>query len=238
MGEDYHLFANPLDARQQRWGGYDRQPRDGYSTLRWTPGEVVTDPFGIPIDPAAPDGIYTIDLGFYRETESGPESLPLVQEAQPLEQHSLRLGPIKVGGPPPGVTTGEPDPQIELHRSLGGQITLRGYTFMVEAGQLNLRLFWRADALPQTDYSVFFHLRDGANQIVAQKDGPPAGGRYPTGLWEPGEIIVDDISLSLAELPPGRYQPVVGLYNLATGERLATPDNPANEIALEPVDLP
>ncbi|MCB0174406.1 MAG: glycosyltransferase family 39 protein, partial [Anaerolineae bacterium] len=110
MGEDYNLFANPLDHDQQRWGGYDRRPRDGYSTLRWVPGEVITDPFGIPIDANAPDGIYTIDLGFYRPTESGPESLPLFQDGHPIDQHSLRLGPVKIGGPPPGLTLTEVHP--------------------------------------------------------------------------------------------------------------------------------
>jgi hypothetical protein len=242
MGEDYRLFANPLDQAQRRWGGYDRQPRDGYSTLRWVPGEVIIDPFGIPIDPAAPAGIYTLDLGFYQETDSGPESLPLIREGQALEQRSLRLGPIKIGGPPPGVTTDQPEPQVRLNRSLGKQITLLGYTLLTEdlspAESLRLRLFWEAETVPEADYTVFFHLRDSSNQNVAQKDGPPASGRYPTGLWEPGEIIIDEVSLPLTEIPPGRYQPVVGLYNLATGERLPVSDNPANEIALEPVNLP
>jgi hypothetical protein len=73
---------------------------------------------------------------------------------------------------------------------------------------------------------------------VAQKDSPPAAGRYPTGLWDAGEIIEDEISLPLTDIAPGRYTPVVGLYNLTTGERLAVPGNPANEIALGPVTLP
>ena len=58
--------------------------------------------------------------------------------------------------------------------------------------------------------------------------------RYP----DHREIIVDDITLPVAEIPAGRYTPVVGLYNFATGERLAVPDHPANEIPLEQVELP
>jgi hypothetical protein len=238
MGEDYQLFANPLDQAQQRWGGYDRQPRDGYSTLRWVPGEVIIDSFGIPIDPAAPAGIYTLDLGFYQKTDRGAETLPLIRDGQALEQHSLRLGPIKIGGPPPGVTTDQPEPQVIMNRSLGNQITLLGYTLQAEAETLNLRLFWQAEAPPEADYTVFLHLRDSRNRKVAQKDGPPAGGRYPTGLWELGEVIVDEMSLPLMGLPSGRYQPVVGLYDLATGERLTLSGSPANEIPLEPIDLP
>ncbi|GAB4457896.1 MAG: hypothetical protein Fur0044_51240 [Anaerolineae bacterium] len=101
-----------------------------------------------------------------------------------------------------------------------------------------MKLYWRADTTPAADYTTFVHLRDAANENVAQKDSPPAGGRYPTSLWDTDEIISDELTLPLVEIPPGRYTPVVGLYNLATGERLAVPDNPANEIPLEPIELP
>jgi hypothetical protein len=58
-------------------------------------------------------------------------------------------------------------------------------------------------------------------------------------LWDAGEIIVDEISLPMnGQAPPGRYTPVIGLYNLTTGERLTVPGNPANEIVLEPVEIP
>jgi len=252
MGQDYRLFANPLDANQQRWGGYDRRPRDGYSTLRWTPGEVITDPFGIPISPNAPPGIYTIDFGFYRESKDGADYLPLVHEDQPTEQRSIRLGPIKVGGPPPQVVTTNPNPQVSLEQTLGQQITLLGYTLTNSAGQpissnqspisnlqsLALTLYWQADTRPAADYTTFFHLRNGSNQTVAQKDAPPAGGGYPTSLWNTGEVIVDELVLPLENIPPGQYTPVVGLYNPVTGYRLATPANPANEITLESINIP
>lgn len=249
MGEDYHIFDNVLDREQRRWGGYDRRPRDGYSTLLWAPGEVITDAFGVPIDPAAPAGIYTLDIGLYRKTAAGPVSLPIIQAGQPAGSNSVRLGPIKVGGPPPEVVTNNPAPPVKLNQTLGNQITLLGYSLdrtsidncqlSIDKCQLSLTLYWRADVIPAADYTTFLHLRNAANQTVAQKDGPPAAGRYPTSLWDTGEIIVDEISLPLTgDIPPGRYTPVIGLYNFATNERLVTPGNPANEIDLEPVELP
>jgi hypothetical protein len=241
MGEDYHIFDNLLDHRQQRWGGYDRRARDGYSTLLWTPGEVITDAFGVPVDPAAPNGVYTIDIGLYRQTEQGAVSLPITANGHPTAQQSLRLGPIKVGGPPPDVITTNPSPQLKLNQSFGNQITLLGYdlTLPTQNSQLNpqnltLTLYWRADVPPAADYTTFLHLRDAANQTVDQKDAPPAAGRYPTSLWEPGEIIRDELVLPLDSLPPGVYTPVVGLYDLTTGARLTVPAVPANEVALEP----
>jgi hypothetical protein len=123
-----------------------------------------------------------------------------------------------------------------------------GYDLTEENGQpiqgaiqntqgVKLTLYWRAEAAPGVDYTTFFHLRDAHNQTVRQKDSPPAAGRYPTSLWEPGEIIVDEITLPLMELPPGDYTPVVGLYELATGNRLAVPGVPANEVALEAMQV-
>lgn len=244
MGEDYQIFDNLLDSEQHRWGGYDRRPRDGYSTLLWAPGEVITDSFGVPIDPAAPPGIYTLDLGLYLKADSGPVSLPLLQDGQPSGQNSLRLEPIKVGGPPPGVTVTAPEPQVKLGQTLGGQVTLLGYDWekncqlSIVNCQLLMRFYWQAEATPTADYTTFLHLRDAANKTVAQKDSPPAASRYPTSLWDAGEIIVDEITLSLADVPPGRYTAVVGLYNPATGERLSTPGQPANEIVLGPVERP
>ena len=101
---------------------------------------------------------------------------------------------------------------------------------------LTLTLYWQADAIPAADYTVFLHLRDEANQTVAQKDSPPAGGQYPTSLWDPGEIIKDELTLPLDDVPPGRYTPVIGLYNFTTGDRLPT-ENPANEVTLEAIEI-
>ncbi|HMQ54392.1 MAG TPA: hypothetical protein PKD98_20115, partial [Anaerolineae bacterium] len=103
---------------------------------------------------------------------------------------------------------------------------------------LHLTLYWRADTTPTTDYTTFLHLRDAANQNVAQKDSPPAAGRYPTSLWEAGEVIVDELVLPLDQVEPGDYTPVVGLYELANGARLLTPGNPANEVKLQPITWP
>jgi hypothetical protein len=249
MGEDYRIFDNLLDAEQNRWGGYDRRARDGYSTVRWVPGEVITDAFGVPVDPAAPDGIYTLDIGLYRATESEAIPLPVTVAGQPVEQNSIRLGPVKVGGPPPDVVTQNPSPQVWLNQSFGGQITLLGYDLTDEQGQplqnsklktqnLKLILYWQPETVPTADYTTFLHLRNQADENSAQQDGPPAQGRYPTSLWDVGEIIMDEIILSLVDVPPGDYTPVIGLYDVTTGARLPVAGNPAHELQLERVTLP
>jgi 4-amino-4-deoxy-L-arabinose transferase-like glycosyltransferase len=249
-GEDYQIFDNLLDDKQQRWGGYDRRAKDGYSTLLWVPGEVITDRFGVPIDPAAPNGVYTIDIGLYRKTENGAVSLPLVVAGQVSEQKSIRLGPIKVGGPPPEITTLEPELKVSINQSFDRQIILLGYQMAQSKRELKTILYWQAEGTPTADYTTFVHLRDNANQNAAQKDQPPAQGQYPTSLWDAGEIIVDEVTLSLAEVPPGEYTLVVGLYDFATGARLPLVDrietastgesspSAINELPLESVTIP
>ncbi len=59
-------------------------------------------------------------------------------------------------------------------------------------------------------------------QRIAQGDGQPLDGRYPTTVWDMGEVIPDNHVLSLPDpLPAGPYQLLVGLYDLSSGERLA-----------------
>ncbi|HEX9922586.1 MAG TPA: hypothetical protein VGD99_07980, partial [Anaerolineae bacterium] len=238
---DLVTFAVLLDDDQQVHGSVDRYPAGYYSPILWAQGELVTDRFDLPIQPDAPPGIYALHLGQYQLVNDQPRSLPLLHQDQLTTATALVIGPIKVGGPPAGVTVDHPTPQITLNQFFDDAVTLLGYDMTSQddppISNLNLTLYWRAESNLQIDYTTFLHLRDEAGDTVAQKDGPPAGGRYPTSLWEPGEVILDKISLPLADLSPGKYTPVIGLYNPATGDRLTLFNGPANELALKPISV-
>jgi hypothetical protein len=236
-------FAVLLDAEQQPFGSLDRYPNDFYSPLLWAEGEVVPDAFSLAIPPEAPPGIYFLHLGLYQVVKGQAQSLPLTENGQPLDQTAVLVGPLKVGGPPAGVTVSSAASQVSLNQALGDQITLLGYDLSLsrdgetERQNLKLTLYWRAETEIEVDYTTFLHLRNGANETVVQKDSPPAAGRYPTSLWDKGEIIVDEMVLPLDEVTPGEYTPVVGLYEFTTGARLPVPGNPANEIKLNAIVL-
>ena len=84
-----------------------------------------------------------------------------------------------------------------------------------------LTLTWAAAAPAPVDYQVFVHLRQPqTGAIVAQADGPPVDGWYPTSWWAPGELVRDArVFTAPADLAPGAYRLVVGLYDLAGGAR-------------------
>jgi mannosyltransferase len=92
----------------------------------------------------------------------------------------------------------------------------------IEAGgTIRLTLYWQALAEMDRRYTVFVHLLDADNRIVAQMDGEPLGGVRPTTEWQLGEIVHDSYGLLVApDTPPGEYLLEVGMYYLPTLERL------------------
>ncbi len=130
------------------------------------------------------------------------------------------------------------EPAHPVESVLGGQVRLTGYTIEPDtpaAGQpLRLTLYWQAVAPMPHDYTVFVHLRrpDGSN--VAQADHRPLGAIYPTSLWPVGETIRETSDLYLpAELIPGDYELLAGLYLLDTLERLSVQNDTSGENAVK-----
>jgi hypothetical protein len=89
---------------------------------------------------------------------------------------------------------------------------------------------------------VFVHLVEVEGQLAAQRDSEPVGGSRPTSTWAVGEPIKDRVGLLLpADVPPGLYELVVGMYDPATLERLPVRDADGNvagdSILLGPVEV-
>ena len=128
------------------------------------------------------------------------------------------------------VSYGVPIPAqtFDINRQLGDAIRLEqaAYPASIRAGQILPVMFvWRALAVPPADYTVFLQLIAADGSLVAQHDAPPQGGYRPTGTWTSEERLRDQHGLSLpADLPPGNYRLIAGLYNPANGQRLTTPD--------------
>ncbi|MBN1994187.1 MAG: hypothetical protein JW953_15925 [Anaerolineae bacterium] len=238
MREDYTIFVQLLDANLERRGGYDRLPRETYNTYLWVPGEVVDDGFAVPVEADAPDGVYTIRVGLYRQEDGQSESLSLMQDGQSQAETSVVIGPLKVGGPPAGVVAPDISPQHPLDVDLGETIAVRGYDLNQTDTAIHLKLYWQSFTPTDIDYTVFVHLQSEVGEMVAQVDGPPAAGQYPTSLWNPGEIIPDAFTLNLPpEIELETYHLVIGLYDPLTGTRLSVPDAMDNSLLLTEINL-
>jgi hypothetical protein len=240
MGESFVIFNRLLDNQQVSWGGYDRLPLEDYDTLLWAPHEIVFDGFAVPVDEDARDGVYMLRVGLYRQIDNQARSLRIrhPETGALTDQSSISIGPVKVGGPPAGVTVDQADPQHPVGVDLAKQITLLGYDLdLIENTRLDLTFYWQALTEPETDYTIFAHVRDAAGETIAQNDNLPTNGLYPTSLWDPQETIKDDFSVPIEQLSTGRYQLVVGLYDRATGERLPVKGSANGEILLETFEV-
>jgi len=121
-----------------------------------------------------------------------------------------------------------PAQTLEINQLLGDNIRLEQVIRpqIMRAGQILPATFiWRAVAAPAGDYTVFLQLIAADGSLAAQHDAPPQGGYRPTGTWTQGDSLRDQHGLALpADLPPGNYRLIAGLYNPANGQRLTTLD--------------
>ena len=118
---------------------------------------------------------------------------------------------------------------------LGDQVRLLGYALsapQVAPGEtLLLTLYWQALAPMEERYTVFTHLLDEQGRIQAQVDSEPQGGGLPTDRWAVGQIVQDNYALVVSEqAAPGPHILEVGMYQLATMERLPVRDPDSGEV--------
>ena len=210
--DSYRVALTLLDGQ-----GLPRQtfvnPTPGYGVMaNWTAGQLVRDAYTLPLPEEAP-AAYTVQLSLLRS--DGEEWLPLMDLGGDVTTAVARLKqpPPETAVPaqaqPIGTTFG--DGFVLSHALVPETVSLRA--------PLALTLFWQVETAVSEDYTVFVHLLTPAGEFVAGQDGQPLEGLYPTSFWGEGEMIVDGRSW-FADVPPGEYQLQVGLYLLATGQRL------------------
>ena len=218
-------FSNQLFGEDgQRRGQFDERcfvPDD------WPIGASGISTFEIQIDSEAPTGAYWLHTAIYdRGGQVKSSNLSVFDTQGRPAGNYLRLGPIKVHGRLPASV---PEIENQLSASFADQIDLLGYRVsnhnLAPSESLDLTLFWSPRGRPSDDYTVFAHLLDSQGQIRGQADSPPRAGRYPTSVWDAGEVIVDLHTLALGpDLPAGEYHLAIGLYDPENGQRVEVVD--------------
>jgi 4-amino-4-deoxy-L-arabinose transferase-like glycosyltransferase len=126
-----------------------------------------------------------------------------------------------------------PEPQQTVGANFEDRIELVGYDLelpggdSVGAGQrFKVTWYWRVVGKAPSGYEVFVHI-DG-HGLRLNGDHVPVGGRYPTKLWEKGDVIVDTQELTVpANYRTGEYVMYVGLFR--GSQRLEVKSGPSNE---------
>jgi hypothetical protein len=174
-------------------------------------------PVQIPFDAAVPQ-VVQADAGFF--VSKSMEASPSADGGSSGGLHvlgSIRILPELLA---------QPHPARPFEANLDDAITLLGYDLSpvgsLKPGQnAELTLYWQGNKPLSEDYSVFVHLRDLAGRTVAQDDGFPSGGTWPTSAWEPGLPVVDKRLISIpADVAPGKYDLWAGMYRLSDQTRL------------------
>jgi hypothetical protein len=196
-----------------------------YTSL-WRPGGTVDYQTTLHIPATARPGIYHLDAGLYASERSQFDTLAGAGESDP-RRGLVELERVKIAGAPGA--SGQPIATFGETFGLSAiAITGAPNGSFAPGDELRVRFDWHAIQRPEGDFTVFFQLLDASGKLVAQTDGPPVAGRYPTGAWDAGETIVDQRTITLPRtLLPGRYQLISGWYALEDGHRLrVTPPQP------------
>lgn len=137
-------------------------------------------------------------------------------------------------GDPEGLRRPQPLPV-----NLSDELDFLGYEWKNEGfspgGQVALLTYWRVRTPPEAGRKVFVHLLNAGSHLRGSHDGLDAG----LSTLQRGDVIVQLHRFWVsAEAEPGEHQVEIGLYDPATGQRLAILENGApvaDRLLLEPV---
>ena len=225
LKEEYEVILHLVDDQRRSYGSGDARPNGWvYPTSFWRPGSdhiAAQQVIEVKAQPLPP-GRFWLAVSLLDPAVN--RRLPLTTGVSEAPD-TVFIGPLKAPLPSPPTNLIDAlrsaPPLAEKRVIFGDQIQLTGLTVDQTGEEISLNLLWNTLAPPHQDYTVFIHLLDEADNLVAGHDTPPVAGRYPTTLWTVGEQIYDPHTLSLpADLPAGVYRLALGLYHQPSGQRL------------------
>jgi hypothetical protein len=217
VGPNYNLSLRLLDEQGQLRQQYDLQPGHGFrpSSL-WPPQQWVADRVAMPLpEPAAGDESFFL-MGWLYEVAGGEVAV------------IRRLGQLVADGTAWQFVPAQPQ-FVDLPEDVVGQtavfhdesgplLALRGYRAESAADGLALTLYWEALRPGERDYTRFAHLLGATDgPPLSQDDAMPQRGTYPTGQWQPGELIADPVWLPLPAGVDDGFEVGIGFYRAENG---------------------
>ncbi len=210
-----------VNGREYRWTTDSR-----LLTPDWLPNEVVVERYDITLPFNAAPGEYPITLGL-SDLSAGRDlklsvPLPALNVIAPTRPHAVlpqtALANFSADIALIGATANGTPSRSNYDAPLS-VVTVK------PGGSIGVWLNWLAQQQVNESYTVFAHLIDGNNQLIAQEDYTPMGGAFPTQLWIPkwiaGQSVNDPYQLTVpAALPPGDYFIEAGVYGMTSTRRV------------------
>jgi hypothetical protein len=95
MDQAYTVFTHLVGGDGRTWGQWDNQPQRGQlPTTRWIPGQVISDPYEIPVSDVAPAGPLALHVGMYDLLTM--DRLPVRDESGVLLGDSVGIAEVNV----------------------------------------------------------------------------------------------------------------------------------------------
>ncbi len=196
-----------------------------YRSADWVPGQTFCDAISVRIPPdIAAQSQYqvAVKLPGLQATQGGKRVAPLIIGDITIPSH-IRTLPLEATA-------------VEAR---AGDAALLGYALTRESSPsgaaMQVTLYWRAEESLPESYHVFVHWLDTSGNLIAQSDGIPGSGTYPTNVWQKGEIVEDRHRLIADQaIPGGPSELLVGMYKYPSMQRLPAqgPEVRDNAIAL------
>ncbi len=211
-----------IDAANQVASRVEAEPFGGkYPLQRWPPGLQAAVPWRLPLDPNIAPGLYNLRLGLFRRVDGEMiDAMPIYSVSTADWAFHAPLARIKI--PVARPSADELRATKSLQARVGDKFILANYALEADraANRAHLTLYWQCAAPSDADYIVFVHLLDASGTIVAQRDARPRDGKYPTTIWDVGEIVKDEYDLAIPADARGPFSLAVGMYAPLTQKRL------------------
>ena len=209
-------------------------------TDHWSVGQETTTYHVLPIPPSIPPLTYTLALGLYEQTETGPHPLNLLDDQSAPQGQWLHLATVRLTEPlgfavaPYGTADGPtPLPQpVDLADGLRLLGAALDRSTLGPGQSLFVTLRWQATRSPLPDLRPRLALMQAGQELDAAPSAP-ALGRYPTDRWQAGETVLEHRRLvvppTAADGPAdvvltlGDTQLVLGQVEITTEEHVFTP---------------
>jgi len=211
LNQEYQVIAQAQDAQALRWL---------YPSTLWPVGQPIPVPYVVPL-PSLEAGAYRLVIGAYPIFQ--PPLKAVIDGQSALFPQVCWL---KVAHPPIAV----PEAALRLNAVFDGTLELLAADVRQEGETLQVDLFWQSlIGRPSLDATVFVHALDAEQNIIAQQDARPQDGRYPTFIWDQGEVVRTSHQLEVQAVDSLR----IGLYEFVAGVPRNLPTDQGEALLLD-----